>query len=937
MLELNYNCATSPGPLDLPRKQASPRRQNLRANMAFRPVNLRFEHHVPVPGTLSTIGIGESRPRISWRLDSPPVNFQQSSYHLEILKGAEPSTAASASYSEEVQGTASTLVPWPESQALSSRGGAYVRVKVTGETASEWSEWHYVETGLLSRADWTCSRISHPPYATSEAPSPSALFFKAFSVKSGVKRARVYITSQGVYDLRVNDRAVSKDFMNPGWTNYQHRILYQVYDVASSLGEGGDNYVTVELAEGWFTGRLGWGKGVRNFYGDRNAVMAQLEIEYDDGTKEVVNTDDSWRVARGASTTAEIYDGQTFDARRAKDIQESLLTLTGFEQVHVLDPLPESTEIEAMDSAPMRQIEVRAPTKQLTTPSGKTVLDFGQNLVGYARIKRVAGPRGHTITLRFAEVMEAGELGTRPLRSAKATDHLVLAGAGEESWEPNFTFHGFRYLQVENWPEGGSSPLEDIEAVVVHTDMAPAASFSCSNEDLNQLHRNITWSMRGNFTSLPTDCPQRDERLGWTGDIAVFSPTATLLYDCTALLKSWLKDLWTDQRDAGGIPPVVSPNCIQKADFWEHVGECAVWNDAAVLVPWALYRETGDLEVLAAQFESMEIYLKSIPLGEDSHISALWSDDSFQLGDWLDPLAPPDNPMQCQTDAHLVANAFLIHSVSIMAEVCALLGKPDEARTFFSDWHARARAQFQRRYVSPAGLVVSDSQTAYALAIVFGLLDGDQLQAAGGRLERLVRKNNFRISTGFAGTPYVLEALVRTGGAQTAYRMLLETGCPSWLYPITMGATTTWERWDSMTPDGRVNPGEMTSFNHYAFGAVGRFLHEAVGGLRCLEAGWKRCRVQPLPGGKVTRARVEHVAIQGKIGAEWELVDGVLKVEVWVPAGTVMEVIMPEKAPVELGSGVWRFEEPFGGYEWPPKRITGLPNGLALDEIAREG
>ena len=900
--------------------------------MAFRPVNLRFEHHLPLPGTLSTIGIGESRPRISWQLENQPDNFQQTTYHLELRREAEPSSTTPA-YSEETQSASSALIQWPESHGLQSCSGAFARVKVSGQTPSSWSDWHYVEAGLLARSDWTCSRISSPSYVSPETPSPSALFQRSFAVKSGVKKARVYMTSQGVYDLRVNGKRVTTDFMNPGWTNYHHRLLYQVYDVAGALNLDADNVVTVETAEGWFTGRLGWGKGVRNFYGDRNAVMVQIELQYTDGGREVVNSDRTWQVTRGPSTTAEIYDGQTFDASRAKLIEESIrgdLSLAGFVPAEVLAPLPESTDLEAMISAPMRQIEVLAPVTQFTTPSGKTIIDFGQNLVGYVRIKKVTGQKGHTITLKFAEVMENEELGTRPLRGAKVTDNLILAGTPEpESWEPNFTFHGFRYLQVDNWPGNISTLSSAVEAVVVHTDMARAATFECSNASLNQLHSNIFWSMRGNFTGLPTDCPQRDERLGWTGDIAVFAPTATFLYDCTALLQSWLKDLWSDQKDEGGIPPVVSPNCIQKADFWEHVTECAIWNDAVILVPWALYQETGDIELLSAQFESMDTFLNTIPL--DKNHNALWSDDSFQLGDWLDPLAPPDNPMQCQTDAHTVANAFLINSLATMSKICALLKKPAEA-TKFTARHARARKQFQHLYVTPAGLVSSDSQTAYALAIIFDLLDKAQLPTAGARLDRLIRKNKFQISTGFAGTPHVLEALVRTGYTQTAYRMLLETACPSWLYPITMGATTTWERWDSMLPDGSINPGEMTSFNHYALGAVGNFLHERVAGLRCVGAGWTKCRVEPLPGGEITKVKVEHVALQGRIGVEWEVVDGMLKVGVRVPAGTVMEVVMPKGEVKQVGAGVWKFEEAFERYSWPPKAIAGLPNGESLGD-----
>lgn len=921
----------------------------------FRPLGLRFEHHCPLPGTGQVLGIGEPCPRISWKLVDAPPNFKQHGYHLELRLDKSPT--ASPIYSQQIDSVSSSLTPWPALCPLKSGQGCHVRVRVLGGTSdsipfwSEWSESSYVEAGLLSRLDWQSQWISSPALPDLNGPNPPNVFRKHFTVRSGVMRkARLYITAQGVYQITLNGKFISKDFMNPGWTCYQQRLTYQAYDLAGALSVG-TNVLAVNLAEGWFTGRLSWGAGLRNVYGETTSLMCQMEIIYADNTSDTVVSDGNWEVTQGASTLAEIYDGEKCDGRMLEEVEKWVKGEASACQSQPAKANPSllgKADLEAMDCGPMRRIQTIKPVKKIITASNNLILDFGQNLVGYVHIMHVQGNRGHTITLNHAEVLENGELGTRPLRTAKATDTYTLAGhPSGESWSPTFTFHGFRFVQISNWPrETRQDIAECIEAVVVHTDMAQTGEFQCTKPELNQLHSNITWSIRGNFTSLPTDCPQRDERLGWTGDIALSAPTAILLYDCSGLLKSWLKDVWIDQQALGGVPALVTPNILQTDPFWSKVPICAIWNDVVVLVPWALYMETGDLNSLASQYESMTAYLNAIPL--DVAHTSLWSTTAFQLGDWLDPLAPPDEPHRSQTDAQLVANAFLVHTLSLMVKISSLLGKQSDC-TRFTTWHAQSKSQFQALYTTSYGRLTSDSQTAYALAIVFDLLPTrQQTLNAGARLSYLVRRNNFLISTGFAGTPYVLEALVLTQQIQTAYRMLLETGCPSWLYPLGMGATTMWERWDSITPDGKVNPGEMTSFNHYVLGAVGSFLHERVGGLTCLEAGWKRCRAQPFIGGELKGAQVSHVALHGEIRIEWEIEeqkqeypDRVFRMKVKVPVGTVMEIVLPRRPDVQeqseqdiqtVESGDWAFELPFAPeYVWPPEPISWLPAGFVQD------
>ncbi|KAL4862099.1 hypothetical protein BDV12DRAFT_190658 [Aspergillus spectabilis] len=866
-------------------------------------IDVRFEHY---PANKLALGVHDTQPRISWRFANVRPDFTQAEYEIEVSRSTKSTDAIT--HSVRVVSPESHLVPWPQpSRPLVSQETCSVRVRAWGSGQANplpWSEPGVHETGLLDRKDWSASLISAPwAEENLDKPQREDLFRKEFALPFNLRSARLYITALGVYEAEINGIRVGDYFMAPGWTSYHCQLQYQTYEVTAIKVLG-------KLS------RMGFG-GKRNHYGNRTAVLAQLEIVGEDDTAYTVATDGSWTVTQGPTRQAEIYDGEVYDARAEIEgwAKPGLTLSANWKTVDVLPALPNETNLVSGSEPHARRFETVKPVQVIQTPSGKVVLDFGQNLVGVLRINRVRAPAGHQIQLQHAEVLENGEIGIGPLRDCKARDLYTFRGDVEnEEYEPRFTFHGFRYAQVDGWPSA-EDPSLFIEAVVCHSDMEPAGKFPSSNPKANQLFANTKWSMRGNFLSVPTDCPQRDERLGWTGDLALFGPTASLIYQCTGVLKDWLRDLAFEQARQGGIPPMVCPDVLQGWKTWGDATPCAVWQDVAVLAPWALWEETKDLTILEQQYESMTSWLRVIPRNK-SRLTHLWDLQIFQLSDWLDPNAPETDPQKAVTDPSLVANAFLTKCLTITAQVATLLSLQADADYYKTEFE-KAREEFNEEYVSPSGRLISDSQTAYALAISFDLLSPQQTTYAGSRLVEVVTNNEYRIGTGFAGTPFVCEALARTGHADTAFKMLLNEACPSWLYPISMGATTIWERWDSMKPDWSINGTGMTSFNLYAFGAVSKFLIERVAGLERVAPGWKKSRVAPLFGGGFTSAEASHVTPYGEVSCCWKLTEreGDEKVlefglEVAVPPTTTMEVVLSVLDGSEtrvIGSGEWAF------------------------------
>ncbi len=856
------------------------------------PSSPRFEHH------RVALGIGEATPRLSWKTIAP-AGWHQEAYEVETVRGGETTTSG------RIESTESVLVPW-FGAPLESRERAEVRVRVWGaDGASPWSETGTVEAGLLHPTDWTAAPVTCSwPEATELDERRPPQVRREFTLTGPIRSARLYATAHGLYEVELNGTRVGDDALSPGWTVYGKRLRYYTYDVTGQLVEGA-NAIGSWLGDGWYRGRLGWRGGFHNLFGDDLSLVAQLEVTYEDGRVETIATDASWKAALGPIVRSGLYDGEVYDARDELPGWSSAgFDDSGWTPVTVGER--DATTLVAPQGPPVRCTQEVAPIEVLTAPSGARILDLGQNLVGRLRI-RVSGAAGETVTIRTAEVMQDGEIYTRPLREAKSTDVYTLRGEGIEEWEPRFTIHGFRYAEITGWPGDLDAAVAagDVVARVYHTDMERTGWFDSSNPLVNRLHENVLWGMRGNFVDIPTDCPQRDERVGWTGDIQVFAPTASFLYDVSGMLSSWLKDVAVEQLPDGTVPWYVP--VIPAHHMWTPIRPGAVWGDVAVLTPWVLYERSGDAGILAAQYDSAKKWVDLVDsLAGDDH---LWN-EGFQLGDWLDPDAPPQDPADAKTDKYLVATAYFAWSTRHLAQAAAVLGKTEDA-AHYGRLADQVRDAFGAEYLLPDGRLTSDAQTAYALALRFDLIANPALrEAAGARLAELVAEAGNRISVGFAGVNVLSDALTLVDRTNTAYDLLLEEECPSWLYAVKKGATTVWERWDSLLPNDTVNPGTMTSFNHYALGAVADWLHRVVAGISAAEPGYRVIRFAPRPGGGLTRASAEHETPYGRASIEWTIADGSLTTRIVVPTGATAIVELPGQDTTQVSSGSHVFTTP---------------------------
>lgn len=855
---------------------------------------LFFEHHH------TPLGIAETEPRISWRFEGDIKDWEQSSYDLEICRGGA-SEKATELFS--FNSTDSLYVPWP-GEPLSETEAATVRVRSHGGRASTpWSDWVSVETGLLSEDGWSGAQPITQAYDVPlNEPKHPQYFRKEFELveSAHITSARLYITALGIYEAEINGKRVGDLVLAPGWQSYHHRHAYDTYDVTDLITPGG-NAIGAVVGEGWYSGRLGFGGGTRNIYGDSIGLLALLVVTLEDGFQVKIPTDSTWKSSRGPISASEIYVGETYDARLEGDIEG--WSSFGFEKAPSwlgTRALPSLRGVLVPPDQPgVRRTGERKPERIFKSPSGKLLVDFGQNLVGWLRIK-VQGPSGTNITLRHAEVLEKGELGTRPLRTALARDTITLSAKPLE-WEPKFTFHGFRYAQVEGWP--AHVPLDEgnIRAVVVHTDMEQTGWFKCSNDLLNKFHSNVRWSMKGNFVSIPTDCPQRDERLGWTGDAHIFGPTSNYLYNTAGFWRSWHRDIWSEMSADGKM---LVPAYVPTIPGWNPVS--AVWADVAVGSPWNIYQAFGDRQLLEEHLPQAQGW---IDVGVSRAPDGLWDRSHSQLGDWLDPLSPPNNAGRATTHSVLVADAYLVRMTDLLSKIGDAVGRDDIAEKY-SRQHSDLRQKFQEAWVHN-GKLANRTQTAYSLAIAFGLLTTElQEENATRTLREIISENDFKVGTGFAGTVPLGQALKKVNATEDFYAMLLQTEVPSWLYQVVMGGTTTWERWDSMYPDGRINAGDMTSFNHYAFGSVADWMHQVIGGIAPAKPGYKVATIAPIPGGGITHAEARFISPYGEIATRWTIDEEGFSLSVHIPPNARAEVTLPgSDEAVTVGSGHHEFRD----------------------------
>jgi len=808
-------------------------------------------------------------PRLSWVTEASSPNWTQRWADIESNGSVR-----------RIEGRDSVYVPWPF-EPLTPRERVSVRVRVCGSDGeiSEWSEPREIEAAFLGENEWVAELIGLPHPTRVGQP---ALLRGEFETTGEVLKATLYSMAQGMYQVHVNGAEVDDETLKPGWTSYQTRNIHETVDVTGLLVPG-RNAIGIELTGGWFTERYGFGEDKLPFYGEQPAAALQLVLDYADGSTQTIRTDASWRaLAEGPILSASIYDGQHDDLRRRDDgWVRPAFDDASWEPVATSEapvPIPRI-------APPVRQIAELSPITTTMTPSGATILDFGQNISGRLRI-RAKLPAGAHVTIRHAEILDAnGELDRTSMKEAATTDSFISHGE-LVVWEPRFTFRGFRYASIEGWE--GDVPPEAVTAIAISSDLERTGWFKCSDELVNKLHDSTVWSMRDNFVSLPTDCPQRDERLGWTGDIMWFAPTGADLFDVDGFLANWMGDVAAEQTTDGSIIPFVVPSPLSgiAAAF---SGPAAAWGDVATVVPWVLYQRYADIDILRAQYPSMTTWVDAIEAiaGEER----LWK-GGFQFGDWLDPFTPPEFPTEAKADADLVATAYFFQSASILSQMAGVLGRSDDAARYAA-LAEEIKEAFNAEYVTRNGRVTSEAQTAYALAIVFGLTEGADRERMGTHLANLVREGGYHIGTGFAGTPFLTEALTTTGHVRAADRMLMQTECPSWLYPITMGATTTWEAWDSLRPDGTVNP-RGTSFNHYAFGSVVDWLYRTVAGLAPAAPGYREVRIAPVPLPSLDSASATHQTPYGRASVTWTRDGAEVTVRAIVPANTTACVALPD-------------------------------------------
>ncbi len=829
---------------------------------------------------VNPVGIGVAQPRLSWQIVSPENDFMQQAYEIRVAETQGNLSSASKLLwaTGKVISSESVNIAYGGPSAKSKqRVWWQVRIWDPKNRATAWSEPAYWEMGLLAEADWKASWIRLGEEQDNLVSRPSQYFRKEFSLNKKVKSARVYVTALGLYELHLNGKKVGNDLFTPGWTSYKNRIQYQTYDVTPMLTA--KNAIGAIVGDGWYRGNIGF-KGQRSYYGDKSALLAQLEVSYTDGTSETITTDSNWKAATGPILESDIYNGERYDAR---------LELNGWDLVGYTDSKWKSAMVYdftkntliAPQGVPVQAVQEIKPVKLIKTPKGESVLDMGQNMVGVVRLK-VKGNSGDKVVVKFAEVLDkAGNFYTDNLRAAKCTDTYILKGGGEEVYQPLFTFHGFRFVKLEGL--SAEPTLDQVTGVVIHSAMTPTGSFTCSDTLINQLQHNIQWGQKGNFVDVPTDCPQRDERLGWTGDAQVFSMTAAFNFDVAAFYTKWMKDFTADQQKSGRVPHVIP-------DVLSGSGGATAWADASIIVPWTVYQVYGDKRILSEQYNSMKAWV------EYMHTRAgdknLWMGDEH-FGDWLAFASNSSSYPGATTEKDLIATAYFAHSSKILSQIATILGKTEDA-TFYANLSSAVKKAFIDEFVTKNGRVVSHTQTGYSLALAFDLLPENLKKSSAEYLAADVKKMG-HLTSGFVGTPLVCQTLTSIGRDDLAFMLLKRTKYPSWLYPVTQGATTIWERWDGQKPDGSFQDVGMNSFNHYAYGAIGEWLYKHVAGIDLdpHHPGYKHFLLAPHPGGDLTNASAEFNSLYGKIRSSWKLDKSQFVYDVIIPANTTATVTLP--------------------------------------------
>jgi len=822
---------------------------------------------------INPIGIDVAQPGFSWQLMSEKRNTMQSAYEIKLVSGKQ-----TLWNSGKILSDSSVHVAYKGNALQSDKKYQWqVRVWDNYNNASPWSAPAFFQTGFLNVSEWNAKWIT-PGYVEDSTMRPSPLLRKEFSSNKKISNATAYITAHGLYEAYLNGKRIGDAYLTPGWTSYNKRLQYQTYNV-TDLIKSGSNAIGVMLGNGWYRGYIGFNDN-NNYYGKDIALLMQVTIEYTDGSKQTILSDESWKSSTGEIRYAEIYNGEIIDNRVNKTgWMLSGYNDAGWSAVKTADL--SKKVLTATENEPVKKHETFKPVNIITTPKGEKVIDFGQNLVGWV-VMKIKGKAGDSIVVSHAEVLDKdGNFYTDNLRAAKATDIYVLKDDNEEIFEPHFTWHGFRYIRLEGYP--GEINPENFTAVTLYSDMPVTGTFSSSNSLINQLQHNIQWGQKGNFLDVPTDCPQRDERLGWTGDAQAFSRTASFNMNVNSFFSKWLKDVYADQQN--GVVPFVIPNVLGGAT------SSAGWADCATIIPWNMYLAYGDKKILEQQYASMKAYVESIHrVAKDN----LWN-TGFHFGDWLFYRPDDDNDGRAAvTDKYLIAQCFYANSTQLLVNAAKVLNNTADAE-MYSALLQQIKDAFVKEYTTASGRLVSGTQTAYVLALNFDMLPENLRAQAAQRLADNIKSYGNHLTTGFLGTPYLCHVLTRFGYDDLAYTLLLQDTYPSWLYPVKMGATTIWERWDGEKPDSSFQTPGMNSFNHYAYGAIGDWMYRKMVGLDTYEdgVGYKHIKIQPHIGGGFTNASASLKTYYGTTSSAWNINGNETAMDMEIPANTTATVYIP--------------------------------------------
>jgi alpha-L-rhamnosidase len=853
------------------------------------------------------LGLDASQPRLSWILESEARDQVQSAHQVLVATSEEDLEAERDLLwdSGRVESDRTVGVEYGGEPLRSGMRCAWkVRVWDGAGGRSPFSEPAFFEMGLLERSDWKGSWISlgEGPSQDMEPPSgdeyddvgnglaPCPYLRKEFGLEGPVRRARLHATARGVYELSLNGARVGEEVLAPGWTDYEKRIQYQTYDVTRLLADG-QNALGAILGDGWFAGFFGFDPKRRGaHYGVSPQFLAQLEIEYEDGTTQSVATDGSWRCSTGPILFSDLLMGESYDAR---------LEMPGWAEPGFDDSGWYGVHVEERDETPLVaqrdegvKVTEELGAKAVTQPSeGVYVFDMGQNMVGWARLK-VQGETGTAVRLRYAEALEPdGNIYTENLRAARQTDTYVLGGGGEELYEPRFTFHGFHYVEVTGYP--GEPQLDAVTGCVVHSTTSLSGRFECSSSMVDRLQQNIVWGQRGNFLSVPTDCPQRDERLGWMGDAQVFVRTASFNMDVAAFFEKWMVDVEDAQSPDGAFPDVAP--LLRGSGLIDLSRGAPAWGDAGVIVPWTVYRTYADTRIVERHYDAMARWM--VYLREANPDLLRRNKLGNNYGDWLSPKGD-------YTPKDLLATAYWAYDAGLMAEMAGVIGRDEDADEY-AELREQIKAAFNRAYVSRDGRLEGDTQTGYVLALHMNLLPEGLRPAATEHLVAAIEREDWHLSTGFVGISYLCPVLTEAGRADVAYRLLLNETFPSWGYTLRHGATAIWERWDGWTEENGFQSPNMNSFNHYSLGSVGEWLYRHVAGIDLdpQTPGYGRIVINPRPGGGLTRAKAEYDSVRGRISSAWRVEGDRFELEVTVPPNTTATVHVPAANGAEITEG----------------------------------